>query len=81
MATPKEQAIAAKNEGNKAFAAHDWVKAVACYDKAIELYDEEPTFYTNRAQVRQCGPASAVLCGLSRALRKPQRSCPLTRAC
>ncbi|KAH7033003.1 serine/threonine-protein phosphatase 5 [Microdochium trichocladiopsis] len=50
MATAKEQAIEAKNEGNKAFAAHDWNKAVACYDKAIELYDQEPTFYTNRAQ-------------------------------
>ncbi|KAJ1329230.1 serine/threonine-protein phosphatase 5 [Microdochium nivale] len=50
MATAREQAIEAKNEGNKAFAAHDWLKAVEFYDKAIELYDQEPTFYTNRAQ-------------------------------
>ena len=41
-----------KDEGNKAFAAHDWGKAVELYTKAIELNDKEPTFYTNRAQAR-----------------------------
>lgn len=52
MATPKEQAVALKDQGNKAFAAHDWEKAIGLYSQAIELYDEEPTFWSNRAQVR-----------------------------
>ena len=52
MASTQEQAVALKNEGNKAFAAHDWNKAVELYSKAIELNDKEPTFLTNRAQVR-----------------------------
>ncbi|KAI1262549.1 protein phosphatase 5 [Xylariaceae sp. FL1019] len=45
-----EKATAFKNDGNKAFAAHDWNKAVELYSKAIELNDKEPTYYTNRAQ-------------------------------
>lgn len=53
MATSQEQAIAFKNEGNKAFAAHDWPKAIELYTKAIELNDQEPTFWSNRSQVRQ----------------------------
>lgn len=51
MGSAEEQAVAFKNDGNKAFAAHDWVKAVELYSKAIELNDKEPTFFTNRAQV------------------------------
>ncbi|KAK2069592.1 hypothetical protein P8C59_004154 [Phyllachora maydis] len=50
MASSKEQAIALKNEGNKAFAAHDWPKAIDNYTKAIELHPDEPTFWSNRAQ-------------------------------
>ncbi|KEZ39636.1 hypothetical protein SAPIO_CDS9568 [Scedosporium apiospermum] len=50
MTTAEEQAIQHKNAGNKAFAAHDWPKAVECYTKAIELNDKEPTFFSNRAQ-------------------------------
>jgi len=52
MSTAAEQAVALKNEGNAAFAAHDWPKAIDCYTKAIELNDKEPTYYSNRAQVR-----------------------------
>lgn len=52
MATPEEQATAFKNQGNAAFQKHDWPKAVSFYDKAIELNDKEPTYFTNRAQVR-----------------------------
>ncbi|KAL2108709.1 hypothetical protein VUR80DRAFT_3449 [Thermomyces stellatus] len=50
MATSEEQATAFKNEGNKAFMAHDWPKAIELYTKALELNDKEPTFYSNRAQ-------------------------------
>lgn len=51
MATPKEQAVGLKNDGNKAFAAHDWFSAIDFYTKAIELDDTVPTYYSNRAQV------------------------------
>lgn len=51
MTTTEEQAVAFKNEGNKAFASHDWVTAIDCYTKAIELNSKEPTYYSNRAQV------------------------------
>lgn len=47
----KEEAIALKNKGNDAFKAHDWPSALDFYTKAIETYDKEPSFYTNRAQV------------------------------
>ncbi|KAI1485181.1 protein phosphatase 5 [Biscogniauxia mediterranea] len=50
MASAIEQATAFKNEGNKAFAAHDWPTAVKFYTQAIELNDKEPTYFTNRAQ-------------------------------
>ncbi|KAI0437702.1 protein phosphatase 5 [Xylaria telfairii] len=50
MVSAVEQATALKNDGNKAFAAHDWLKAAELYTKAIELNDNEPTYYTNRAQ-------------------------------
>jgi hypothetical protein len=50
--TAQEEATALKNKGNDAFKAQDWATAVEFYAKAIDLYDEEPSFYTNRAQVR-----------------------------
>ncbi|KAH8598012.1 serine/threonine-protein phosphatase-like protein 5 [Bisporella sp. PMI_857] len=50
MSSPKEEAVAFKNEGNKAFAAHDWPAAIQSYTKAIELDGSHPTYYSNRAQ-------------------------------
>ncbi|KAK6833659.1 hypothetical protein PG987_008353 [Apiospora arundinis] len=50
MTSDIDKAVAFKNDGNKAFSAHDWPKAIDLYSKAIELNDKEPTFYTNRAQ-------------------------------
>jgi tetratricopeptide (TPR) repeat protein len=51
MTTPAEKAVEFKNQGNKAFAAGDWPKAIELYTKAIELDSTQPSFYTNRAQV------------------------------
>jgi serine/threonine-protein phosphatase 5 len=51
MASAEDEAVALKNEGNKAFAAHDWPSAIDFYTKAIALNDKEPTYYSNRAQV------------------------------
>lgn len=62
MATPEEKAVALKNEGNKAFGAHDWTKAIELYTKAIELNDKEQTFYANRAQVRSALTNSLPAC-------------------
>jgi len=49
MASPKEQAAAFKADGNKAFAAHDWNTAIDLYTKAIELDDQDPAYWANRA--------------------------------
>jgi serine/threonine-protein phosphatase 5 len=53
MSSPAEEAIALKDQGNKAFAAHDWQKAIDLYTKAVELDPTQASFYTNRAQVRE----------------------------
>lgn len=47
-----EAATALKVQGNKAFAEHEWPTAVDFYTQAIEKYDREPSFFSNRAQVR-----------------------------
>lgn len=51
MATDQEAGVALKVQGNKAFGEHDWPAAVAFYDQAIEKYDQDPSFFSNRAQV------------------------------
>lgn len=63
MVSAVEQATALKNDGNKAFAAHDWLKAAELYTKAIELNNNEPTYYTNRAQV--CVPSLYLIPAMS----------------
>ncbi|KAF7719565.1 Protein-serine/threonine phosphatase [Penicillium ucsense] len=52
MASAQEEANALKLKGNKAFAEHDWPTAVQFYDQAIEKYDKEPSFFSNRAQAQ-----------------------------
>jgi hypothetical protein len=47
----KQDAIKLKEKGNEAFKKHDWPTAVAFYTQAIEKYDKEVSFFTNRAQV------------------------------
>jgi serine/threonine-protein phosphatase 5 len=49
--TAQEEAVAKKEKGNEAFKAHNWLSAIDFYTQAINLYDKEPSFYTNRAQV------------------------------
>lgn len=48
--TLRTEAIALKDKGNKAFKDHDWPSAIDFYSKAIEKYDTDPAFYSNRAQ-------------------------------
>ena len=52
MSSDIEAANALKVQGNKAFAQHEWPAAVEFYTKAIEKYDKEPSYFSNRAQVR-----------------------------
>lgn len=46
-----EAANALKVKGNAAFAKHDWPTAIDFYTQAIDQYDKEPSFFSNRAQV------------------------------
>ncbi|KFY07017.1 hypothetical protein V492_07527 [Pseudogymnoascus sp. VKM F-4246] len=50
MAAADPAAVALKDQGNKAFAAHDWPTAIEFYTKAIEKDSNQPTYYSNRAQ-------------------------------
>jgi serine/threonine-protein phosphatase 5 len=61
MASPKERAIALKNEGNKAVAAHDWNTAIDLYTQAIEFDDKQAAFYSNRAQARNTPRAASTV--------------------
>lgn len=63
MASAQDEANALKVQGNKAFAQHNWPTAVDFYNQAIEKYDKEPSFFSNRAQV----------------CRTPTRATPLPR--
>ena len=52
MGNPQEEATQYKNQGNDAFRNQAWDAALEFYTKAIETYNRDPSFYTNRAQVR-----------------------------
>jgi serine/threonine-protein phosphatase 5 len=47
----KEESVELKAQGNKYFASHEWLNAIDYYTKAIDLYDQDPLYYCNRAQV------------------------------
>lgn len=49
--SPKEESAELKAKGNKYFASHEWLNAIDSYTKAIEMYDQDPSYYCNRAQV------------------------------
>jgi serine/threonine-protein phosphatase 5 len=51
MGAPTDEATKLKDQGNNAFRNQEWDKALDFYTKAIEAYNAEPSFYTNRAQV------------------------------
>jgi serine/threonine-protein phosphatase 5 len=51
-AEDKVAATALKQEGNKAFAGHNWPAAIDFYTKAIEKNDTDPSFFCNRAQAQ-----------------------------
>ena len=51
MGSSPEEATKLKDQGNNAFRNQEWDKALDFYTKAIEAYNAEPSFYTNRAQV------------------------------
>ena len=46
-----EEALALKKKGNEAFSKHEWINAIDLYSKAIDSYDSDPIFYSNRCQV------------------------------
>lgn len=47
----KEESVELKIKGNKYVADHEWLNAIESYTEAIELYDQDPAYYNNRAQV------------------------------
>lgn len=47
----QEEAAKLKAQGNKCFASREWLDAIDYYTKAIDLYDQDPSYYCNRAQV------------------------------
>jgi serine/threonine-protein phosphatase 5 len=52
MATDTAKAATLKDQGNAAFKACQWDKAVDFYTQAIEINPNEKTFFTNRAQAQ-----------------------------
>jgi serine/threonine-protein phosphatase 5 len=46
-----EQALQLKQQGNKAFSQGNKQLAIKYYSDAIEANNQEPSFYSNRAQV------------------------------
>lgn len=51
-----EEANELKFKGNNCFSRHEWLNAIEFYTKAIDLHDQDPSYYCNRAQVNLCLP-------------------------
>lgn len=51
MSTAPQEALDFKSQGNAAIKSHSWPEAIDFYTKAIEIYDQDSTFFCNRAQV------------------------------
>jgi serine/threonine-protein phosphatase 5 len=49
----KDQALALKEEGNKAFRSKNWQEAYDKYTEAIKLDNKNVVYYTNRAAALQ----------------------------
>ena len=75
-----QEAVDLKNRGNEEFAAGNFPAAVTWYSKAIELNDKEPTFFTNRAQVRSaaCVSPRPLTLPSHPALSPSKSSCPVS---
>lgn len=48
---PPQEANELKAKGNRCVSSHEWLNAIDFYTKAIDLYNQDPTYYCNRAQV------------------------------
>ena len=55
-----EEAVALKDQGNKAFKDQNYPHALELYSQAIEKNDKDPVFYTNRAYVREAQSAVSI---------------------
>ena len=56
----KEEALALKEKGNKAVKEHDWPTALNYYTQAIDLNDQEASFFSNRTQVGRSSPLRSI---------------------
>jgi len=50
MSTAPKEPVDLKLKGNAAIKSHDWPGAIEFYTKAIEIFDQDSTFFCNRAQ-------------------------------
>ncbi len=49
---PKDESARAEStRATNASRGHEWLNAIESYTKAIEMYDRDPSYYCNRAQV------------------------------
>lgn len=78
-------ALKFKEQGNNAYKAQDYNKAINCYTRAIEI-QEDPSFYSNRAIcyynlgryqecIRDCKHATRLNPQLSKAWKKLYQAC------
>lgn len=61
----KESALKEKEAGNAAYKKKNFDKAIEHYTKAMELWDEDITFLTNRAGQDTCLSSVGIKCDFS----------------